>query len=133
MHVSVIFIGVFFYLVIAITDEVRRVNRDFVETAYTFGASRWQVLSRVVLPAAMPGIYDSCRSMLGVGWTYIVVVEMVAARAGLGKLIYEAYRFLNVASVLGGMLIIGVIGVVLDSLLLLGAKALFPWRENLEV
>lgn len=126
--VAVIFLGIFFYLLVLIAATVSEVPREFIETAYTLGASRRQVLLRVVSPAALPGILENLRAMVGAAWTYLVVAELIAAQKGIGYRILQAERFLQTGRVIGGILTIGVIGILTD----LGFRALIryrsPWR-----
>jgi len=55
------------------------VRAELIETAMTLGASRWQILSTIVLPAVAPKIMISMRQMLAVSWTYLVIAEIVAS------------------------------------------------------
>ena len=81
---AILFIGVFFQEVLLIMDNVKNVPRDLIQVSYTFGLSKWEVLRAVILPAALPGIWDTFRITLGWAWTYLVVAELVAANVGLG-------------------------------------------------
>ena len=58
-----------------------------INAARTLGASRLQVYREVILPASLPGLMDDLRLTIGWAWTYLVVVEMVAANNGLGYMI----------------------------------------------
>jgi NitT/TauT family transport system permease protein len=127
--IAVIFMGVFFYLLVLIAATVANVPKEFIETAYTLGASRRQVLLRVVSPAALPGILENLRAMVGAAWTYLIVAELVAAQVGIGYRILKAERFLQTGQVVAGILVIGVIGILTD----FGFRALIrlvsPWKE----
>ncbi|MBI2267292.1 MAG: ABC transporter permease, partial [Armatimonadetes bacterium] len=76
--ILVIFIGTYFQLILMVMENSRGVPLELLNVSYTLGASRWQVLTRVVLPGAMPGIFESLRMTLGWAWTYLVVAELVA-------------------------------------------------------
>lgn len=67
-----LWMGTFFYLIALVADATASVGPEFLDTAYTLGATRQQTLWRVVFPAALPGILDSLQVMMGVGWTYLV-------------------------------------------------------------
>lgn len=124
---AILFIGTFFQEVLMIADNVKTVPREWIQVSYTFGLSRWEVLRKVVLPAAMPGIWDTFRITLGWAWTYLVVAELVAANLGLGYRIMRAQRFLETETILLGILIIGVMGLVTDYFFKITYKRLFSW------
>lgn len=127
--VAVLFISIFFYLIVLVTDATANVRRDLIETAYTLGASRLQILMRVVIPAAMPDIWDGMRLMMGVGWTTIVIAELVAANTGIGAMIIEARRFLQTGKIIVGIFTIGLLGIICDTTFRFMGRQLFPWKE----
>ena len=124
---AILFIGIFFQEVLLIMDNVKTVPRDMIQVSYTFGLSKWEVLRSVVLPAAMPGIWDTFRITVGWGWTYLVVAELVAANVGLGYRIMRAQRFLETDQIVLGILVIGVLGLITDYLFKWSYRRLFPW------
>jgi len=125
-----LWLGTVFFLVSLVADAVASVSNDLLDTAYTLGARKYQMLRHVVLPAALPAILDSLRVMMGVGWTYLVLAEIVAAESGIGYMIMESQRFLKTPRVFVGILTVGVIGVSLD-MLSRGLRSLFlPWTRS---
>jgi NitT/TauT family transport system permease protein len=126
--IAVIFLGVFFYLLVLIAAAVAEVPSEYIDTAYTLGASRKQVLFRVVSPAALPGILESLRAMIGAAWTYLIAAELVAAQRGIGYRIIKAQRFLQTDVVIAAIIVIGIIGLLTD----FGFRALIrlvsPWK-----
>jgi len=126
----VIFIGVFFYLLVLIVDAVANVEIPLIETAYTLGASKTQVLRKVILPAAWPGIMDALKAMIGAGWTYLIVAELVAAERGIGHMINSMARTMNTAAVMAGIITVGLIGVVTNALFEGAYALLFPWKRK---
>jgi NitT/TauT family transport system permease protein len=127
---AILFVGVFFQEVLLIMDNVKNVPRDLIQVSYTFGLSKWEVLRDVILPAAMPGIWDTFRITLGWAWTYLVVAELVAANVGLGYRIMRAQRFLETDQIILGILVIGVLGLATDMLFKWSYKRLFPWMAK---
>ena len=77
--VAIIFLGSFFQLVLMVAVVAKNVHKDLLETAYTLGAKRFQVIRKVLLPASLPGILDTLRIIIGWAWTYIIVAELVAS------------------------------------------------------
>lgn len=124
---AILFIGVFFQQVLMIMDNVKTVPRKMIQVSYTFGLSQWEILRNVILPAAMPGIWDTFRITVGWAWTYLVVAELVAANVGLGYRIMRAQRFLETDQIILGILIIGLLGLCTDYLFKWSYRRLFPW------
>ncbi len=82
----------FIYLLPLFVKAVEEVDNVYLQTAYTLGASRWELITKVLLPVALPQIVHAMRLGFGVGWTYIILAEMVAADRGLGQIIIIAQR-----------------------------------------
>ncbi|MFC1583490.1 ABC transporter permease [Candidatus Neomarinimicrobiota bacterium] len=127
--VAIIFISVFFYLILLVADAAAQVRVDLVDAARTLGAKRWQILTRIIVPSALPGIWDSLRIMMGVGWTMIIVAEMVSAERGIGAMIIQAQRFLQTPRIIAGIIVIGLLGVMFDALFRVLRPLLFPWTK----
>lgn len=128
--IMVVFIGTFFQLILMVADNTRSVAGDLLNSAYTLGAGRWQVIRKVLVPAMLPKIMDTLRLMFGWAWTYLVVAELVAANSGLGYSILKAQRFLKTDSIFTGILVIGVLGLLTDRLFVLLNHRLFGWAEE---
>jgi NitT/TauT family transport system permease protein len=127
--VAIIFVGSFFQLVLMVAVVAKNVHKDMLETAYTLGAKRVQVIRKVLLPASLPGILDTLRIIVGWAWTYIVVAELVASSSGIGYMIISAQRMLRTASIIFGILTIGMLGLITDYGFKWLHKKLFPWVE----
>ena len=127
--IAIIFVGSFFQLVLMVAVVAKNVHKDMLETAYTLGARRSQVVRRVLLPASLPGILDTLRIIVGWAWTYIVVAELVASSSGIGYMIISAQRMLRTASIIFGILTIGMLGLVTDYAFKWLHRKLFPWVE----
>ena len=100
---ALLFIGVVFFLTALILDNAEAVPDEFVEAALTMGASRWEIVLNVVVPAAAPAIFDSMRNMIAVGWTYLVIAEIVGAQDGIGAMMMRAGRSLSVDEIMAGV------------------------------
>lgn len=129
-QVALIFIGTFFQLTIMVADSVSNIRRDYLESAYTLGCSKKRVLLKVILPAVFPAIYDDLRVAVGWAWSYLILAEVIAANIGLGHMIMQSQRYLQTENVIAGIIIIGLIGLLIDSVLKLGYRVLFPWSEK---
>jgi len=82
----------FIYLVPLCFKAVEEVDNVYLQTAYTLGAKRWDIIRRVLIPVSLPQIVHAMRLGFGVGWTYIILAEMIAAERGLGQIIIIAQR-----------------------------------------
>ena len=125
--VAVIFIGTFFQMVLMVAEDIRRVPQAQVEAAQTMGASRREVVERVLVPSAKPALLDTLRVTMGWAWTYLVVAELVAASSGLGFAILKAQRFLQTDKIFAGIVLIGLIGLVIDQGLRWAHRRAFPY------
>ncbi len=128
--IAVIFLGTFFQQLILIADVSARVSKDLIDVSYTLGASRAQVVTRVLLPACLPGVMDNLRVTMGWAWTYLVVAELVAANSGLGYMILNAMRGLFTDVILLGIFVIGLLGLLTDLLFKLLRRWLLPWSAS---
>jgi NitT/TauT family transport system permease protein len=125
--IAIIFIGTFFQMVLMVAEDVRRVPMAQVEAAQTMGASRRELIEKVILPSAKPALLDTLRVTMGWAWTYLVVAELVAASSGLGYSILKAQRFLQTDKIFAGIMLIGIIGLVTDQAFRWAHRRAFPW------
>ncbi|WP_405659901.1 ABC transporter permease [Streptomyces sp. NBC_01166] len=125
----IIFIGTFFQQVLLFTDNVRRVPTELIDVGRTLGLTRQQILQRIVLRAGAPALWDSLRVSLGWAWTWLVVAELVAATSGLGYRITLAQRYLSTETIIGYLLVLGLLGLVTDQLLRRAGLLLFRPAE----
>ena len=75
-----------------------------------FTSTKTQVVTRVLLPATLPGVMDALRVTMGWAWTFLVVAELVAASSGLGYMILQAMRGLHPEAIFMGIFVIGFLG-----------------------
>ncbi|WP_041680980.1 MULTISPECIES: ABC transporter permease subunit [Cupriavidus] len=129
--VLLIFLACFAPLAMSAQAGVRSVTIEQINAAYSMGASPWQVVRHVVIPAALPDILTGMRIAIGFGWTTLVAAEMVAATAGLGQMVLNASNFLRTDVVIMGIVLIGLIAYVFDLLMRKMAKWLVPWKGRM--
>ena len=125
--IAIIFVGTFFQMVLMTAEDVRRVPAAQIEAARTMGATRQELIEKVILPSARPALLDTLRITMGWAWTYLVVAELVAANSGLGYAILKAQRFLQTDKIFVGILLIGAIGLLFDQAFRLLHRHRFPW------
>ena len=110
----IIFIGTFFQQVLMVMDSVKRVPSDFIGLGRTLGMSETNILRRIVLPSSLPGIWDTLRISLGWAWTWLVLAELVAATSGLGYRIVVSQRYFQTQTIIGYILLLGLLGLITD-------------------
>lgn len=131
MKISLLFVGTFVYLLPLVVDTVDQVDSVYLKTAATLGASKWQTIRTILLPASLPSIFEALRVMYGIGWTYVMLAEFVTEEgqgyAGIGYLINRTRRFGDLSDVLVCVALILIVGVVVDRLLFYLNRQLFSW------
>jgi len=128
---KVMFLGLAFliYLLPLFVGAVEDVDNVFLQTAYTLGATRWQLVRRVLFPVAFPQIFQAMRLGFGVGWTYIILAEMGAADRGLGQIVIVAQRRGPKEHIYLVLLVIVAIAYLTDRLWVWLGRKLFPYLE----
>lgn len=127
--IFLITIGAFYPIVINTTQGARDVERNWIRAALMMGASRIDILVRVVLPAALPSIFTGLRLGLGIGWTAVIVSEMVAVKSGLGYVLWDAYYVGRMDIVIADMVSIGLLGYLSDRLIVAIELTALRWRR----
>ncbi|MBB5391002.1 MULTISPECIES: ABC transporter permease subunit [unclassified Herbaspirillum] len=125
-----IYLACFAPIAVSTRAGVAGVPGEQLHAALSMGASRWQLLRHVILPAALPDILTGLRIAIGFGWTTLVAAEMVAATAGLGQLVLNASNFLRTDVVVMGIVLIGLIAYLFDLAMRRLSDALTPWRQH---
>ena len=128
MKVAFLWFGMFFYLLAVVVEEVNRVDNALLETAYTLGAQRRHVLW-LMFRASFPAIFSSFRILYDIGWTYVILAEMVNARKGVGYMVEAARKVLDFERVYAGIIAIGIAAFLFRFLLTFLERRLFPWRR----
>ena len=121
--VVLLFLAALWIMIIAARSGVSGVAISKVHAAYSLGASKWQILSKVIVPNSLPDIFTGARVAMGVCWGTVVAAELVAANVGLGKMIVTASKFQLTDIIIVGIIIIGVIGFAIE----VGMRALENW------
>ncbi|HEY3268470.1 MAG TPA: ABC transporter permease subunit [Armatimonadota bacterium] len=125
-----LFLGAIFYMIILVKNAVTSVNEDFVKVALDLGASRWQITRRVILPAALPQIWDAIAVCNGIMWTYIVLAEFINSnqeQLGLGYLLQIGSRTQESGEVFATLIVIALISSTTDWLFQTVRKRYLAW------
>ncbi len=126
--IILLFLAALWIMTISARAGVSGVNITKVHAAYSLGASKFQILTHVIIPNSLPEIFTGARVAMGVCWGTVVAAELVAAEKGAGKMIIAASKFQQTDIVIMGIILIGVIGFGIDILMRMSEKVFVPWK-----
>ncbi|MEI7612731.1 MAG: ABC transporter permease [Betaproteobacteria bacterium] len=129
---SLIAIGAFFPVYLGVLSGFHNVDRKLLEVGAIYGLSGTQTVRRILLPAALPGVFTGLRNGLSLAWTFMVAAELIAATRGLGFLLNDGRDTGRVDVVIVAIITLAILGKLSDSLLLAGEKRLLAWRDVYE-
>ena len=128
--VALVFLGSFIIMVVNTEAGVVQVDPRLIETARSFTASERQILTKIVLPGALPFILAGMRLAIGRALVMVVVAEIYASNRGLGYLIFQAGGLYDTAQVFVGVGVLAAAGVALTALLRWTERRLAPWQSD---
>lgn len=127
--VMFIFIACIPFVYADTVSAIALVPERYIETAQTLGASSRQIIAKVLVPLALPDIYDSLRHLFGLAFGYIMLAELINATHGLGYLLMTSQRRGYSEHIILILVIIGLLAYGIDRLLLWFQRGLFPFRQ----
>lgn len=125
--IALLFIGTIFFNTLMTADAVRQVPTALIDVSYTLGARRGEVLRKVIVPGALPGMLDAIRVNAAAAWNFVVVAELIASESGLGYRIVRAQRFNQIDRIFAVLVVIAIIGLTIDLLLRLTRDRVGRW------
>ena len=108
---------------------IQNVPTRYIEVARVLKFTRWQLLSRVVFPAAAAPVWNGIRYGLTHAWLALVVVELLASSEGLGYMIVYGRQLFQLDMVIAAVIVVGAVGFALDKVLALAERAVLRWRK----
>jgi len=119
-------------MIILVKNAVANVNEEYVRVALDIGANRWQIIRRVLLPGALPQIWDAVAVCLGIMWTYIILAEIInssEANLGVGYLLQTGARLGGNSSgkVFGMLIVVALISTLTDYAMQLIRRRFINW------
>ncbi|MVU77598.1 ABC transporter permease subunit [Nocardia sp. ET3-3] len=125
--VFITFFAAFFPVAVSTIHAVHALPRVWEEAARTLGASRFDILFRIVLPGALPGIFSGLSVAMGVAWICVISAEMISGQFGIGYATWQSYGLLDYPAVVVGMLTIGALGWATSALVELAGRRVNRW------
>jgi ABC-type nitrate/sulfonate/bicarbonate transport system permease component len=129
MKIIVISFACSFPILINTIDGVRSVEPTFVDTAKTFGRSRFEIILQVIFPASLHQIFTGLRVALPIALIVDIVSEMVGALNGIGRFILVMQRSFNIPEMYAGVFLVAIVGYGLNSLLRYLNTTLIGWHK----
>ena len=128
--IFLVFLGAFYPILLNTTFGVRSVDARLFEAASMLGCSGSAMFRQVVLPAALPSIFNGLRVAHGFAWILIVVGEMTGVPTGLGSVIMDGRTLSRTDLVVTGMIVIGVCGFITDRIIVMLSNRLLRWSPQ---
>jgi len=128
--VAVIALGVFFPMAINTHAGVRQADPLLVRAAVSFGAGRWSVIRKVVLPSALPMVFAGLKLGAGTALLLLVAAEMIAVESGIGFLVMHAGNLMATTKLMVGIALLSLLGVLSHWALTGLERLVIPWRHT---
>jgi ABC-type nitrate/sulfonate/bicarbonate transport system permease component len=129
-RIALVFVGAVFGIVVSTEAGVSNIDRRLIETARSFTATEWQILWKIVLPAALPYIVAGMRLAIARVLIMVVVAELYASTAGIGYLIFQAGASYDTSMIFVGVVILAAAGVLLNTGLRAIERLVAPWSSG---
>ncbi|MBI4628406.1 MAG: ABC transporter permease subunit, partial [Candidatus Rokubacteria bacterium] len=126
--VAVITLGVFFPMAINTYTGVRNADPLLIRAAVSFGAGRFSLIRKVMLPSALPMIFAGLKLGAGTALLLLVAAEMIAANAGIGFLVLHAQNLMETTKLMVGIVLLSLLGIVSHWLLVRLERLAIPWK-----
>lgn len=128
--ILMISLGTFFPVYVNTFLGIRNVDVKLFQVSKVLEYSRWQLLSKLIIPSALPNILLGIRLSLGAAWLVLVVAEMMGTSSGIGYMIQDARAYSQTDKVFVGISIFAVVGKLSDSVVRLLEKRWLRWRDT---
>jgi ABC-type nitrate/sulfonate/bicarbonate transport system permease component len=129
--VMFIFIACVAFIVMDAATAVADVSSRYIDTAYTLGAKRWQIVMKVLVPLSMPAIFNSLRLLFGLAFGYIMLAEQIklgGEEGGLGDLINVSQRRNELRDIIVVLMVIPLVALAIDRVIYWAQRQLFPYQ-----
>ncbi len=125
----IIFYGAFFPILLNTVDGIHNIDKRYIELGRVYEMKKWRLVSKVILPGALPSILTGIRVGLGNAWVCVVAAEMIAATKGIGYMLSNGRSMSRADDVILAMLLIGIVGKIMDDVLKFVSSKLMKWSR----
>jgi sulfonate transport system permease protein len=129
-RIALIAVGGFFIVFFGAFQGIRNTDLGLIEMARMYQKSSLDLVRHVLLPSAMPQIFDALRLTLGIGWVLLLIGEIIASSSGLGWLIWDSRNFSRPDDMIVGMITVGILGKLSDMALARLQAHCLRWRPS---
>jgi NitT/TauT family transport system permease protein len=128
--IFMVVVALFFHMVLATISQIDGVSPNLINVARTMGATKWQIYTRVIVPAILPGMLAVLRLNLFGAWMVVLIAESTGVGYGMGQVIMLARNTFNPSLVFFTIAVIGVLGFTFDWLLRLAQRRILYWLPD---
>ena len=115
--IALVFIGTYFQMLFLFITDFENIPKGFFDSARTLGIKGVDLTTKIILRAGASNLLDSIRITFAWSWSYLLVAEVVNSDRGIGYLVLQSYRVLNMPRLISYLIIIGIFGIIMDSFL----------------
>ena len=130
LRIVLVFLSAVFPLIVNTMAGVKNVDQELLDSARSFGATEFQRMRTVILPASMPFMVAGFRIAFSSAWVGVIVAEMTALLTGIGGLITIYANFFQTSRLFVPILFIMAVGLVFNALIMAAYRLLTPWQED---
>jgi NitT/TauT family transport system permease protein len=130
--VFITFLAAYFPIMVSTRHAVRALPTLWEDSVRTLGGGRFDVLTQVVVPGILPGVFGGLSVGMGVAWICVISAEMISGRLGVGYRTWQAYTVLAYPQVFVGIITIGVLGFATSAAVELAGRRLTRWLPRAE-
>jgi NitT/TauT family transport system permease protein len=128
MKIAFLAFGILVYLLPVVIQRIDETEDVYLKTSTTLGATAWQKIKSVYLPAVFSKLIDDIRVLTAISWTYIIIAELLNREGGIGALIYVKARQGQIDKVFAVLIVIILIGFMQDRIFAYIDKRIFPHK-----
>jgi sulfonate transport system permease protein len=128
--IALIAAGVFFPVYLNLVTAIRSTDRKLVEVGRVNALGRFDLIKRILIPAALPNYVTGLRAGLALGWMFVIAAELMGASKGLGFLMLDGQMTGRPATIVAALILFAVAGKVSDALLVAAGRRILSWQDD---
>jgi sulfonate transport system permease protein len=128
--IALIAVGVFFPIYLNLVTAIRSTDRKLVEVGRVNGLGRFDLIKRILVPAALPNYVTGLRGGLALGWMFVIAAELMGASSGLGFLMLDGQMTGRPATIVAALILFAIAGKVSDALLVAAGRRVLSWQDD---